>query len=204
MQYIDLSIPINPQTLVYPGDPPVKVEPALQLAKDGCNDHVVTMGTHVGTHIDAPLHMLEGGKSLDQFGPDKFIGRGRLVKLRNQTYDLADFEQAGIEAGDIVLIYSGASDVYPDPSYMESYPAMPEDVARFLVEKRVKAVGVDMCSVDHDEFVSHRRLLKDEVLIIENVTNLKALEDKQFKVFALPIKLQIDGAPARVVAEVEE
>lgn len=64
---IDLSVPVNEKTPVYPGDPATKIDPAGVLAKDGYNDHYISLGTHVGTHIDAPLHMLEGGQSLDKF-----------------------------------------------------------------------------------------------------------------------------------------
>lgn len=68
----------------------------------------------------------------------------------------------------------------------------------------MKLVGVDTCSVDHEEFVAHRALLGNDVLIIENLTNLSALEGKEFTIYALPIKLQIDGAPARVIAQIKE
>jgi kynurenine formamidase len=62
--YVDLSVAVNEQTPVYPGNPATKIEQAGVLAKDGHCDHYISVGTHVGTHIDAPMHMLEGGKSL--------------------------------------------------------------------------------------------------------------------------------------------
>jgi arylformamidase len=95
------------------------------------------------------------------------------------------------------------SDKYHDPIYFEDYPAMSEEVAKYLVEAKIKMVGVDTCSVDNqDGFPVHKILLAGNVLIIENLTNLTQLTGKDFKVYALPLNLQIDGSPARVIAEV--
>jgi kynurenine formamidase len=201
--YVDLSVVVNEQTPVYPGDPPTKIEPAGVLAKDGFNDHYVSMGTHVGTHIDAPLHMLDGGKSLDQIPVDRFVGTGRVVRVDGNSFEAV--KQAGVEAGDIVLFFTGMSDKYREPAYFEDYPAMSEEVANYLVETKVKMVGVDTCSVDNqDGFPIHKILLGGDVLIIENLTNLGPLADKDFTITALPINLQLDGSPARVVAEIKE
>lgn len=199
--YVDLSVPVNEQTPVYPGDPATRIEPAGVLAKDGYNDHFVSMGTHVGTHIDAPMHMLEGGKSLNQAPIEQFIGNGRLVEVTGSDFEAV--KSADIKTGDIVLFHTAMSDKYHDSVYFEDYPAMSEDVAKYLVEAKVKMVGVDACSVDNqDGFPIHKVLLAGNVLIIENLTNLSQLVGKDFKVYALPLSLQIDGSPARVIAEV--
>ena len=198
---IDLSVTLNEQTPVYPGDPATKIEPAGVLAKDGYTDHYVSLGTHVGTHIDAPMHMLEGGKSLDQVPADQFIGPGRLVQVSGN--DFSAVTEAGIQAGDIVLLHTGMSEKYHELAYFEDYPVMSEEIARYLVAAKVKMVGVDCCSMDNqDDFPIHKVLLAGGVLIIENLTNLSQLAGKDCTVYALPIKLQLDGAPARVVAEV--
>ena len=201
MKYIDLSAHLNEQTPVYPGDPKVKLEPVAEVAADGCRLTMLSVLTHVGTHIDAPAHMLESGKTLDQFPVDHFVGRGRLVVLQNKTYDLDAVKAAGIEAGDIVLFKTGMASHSQEPGYFNNYPAMPEAVAAYLAEQKVKMVGIDAYSPDHEEFVTHKLLLGADVLIIENLTNLEVLEGKTFTVYALPLKLAVDGAPARVIAE---
>jgi len=197
---VDLSVPLNEGTPVYPGDPPIKIETAGVFAKDGYNDHNFSFGTHVGTHIDAPLHMIDGGKTLDQIPVDQFVGRGRLV----EGLELTAVKQANIEAGDIVLFHTGMIQKYHDDSYFKDYPEISEEVANYLVEKKVKIVGVDMCSPDHPPFKIHRILLGASVLIMENLTNLHELVGKEFTIYALPIKFQLDGAPARVIARIEE
>jgi arylformamidase len=199
---IDLSVPLNEKTPVYPGDPDTKIETAGVLANDGYNDHYISIGTHVGTHIDAPLHMLEGGVSLDKLPIEQFVGNGRLVEVVGT--DFKDVTSADIQEGDIVLFRTGMSDKYHEPVYFEDYPAMSEEDAKYLVEAKVKMVGVDTCSVDNqDGFPIHKILLASNVLIIENLTNLNQLTGKNFKVYALPLNLQIDGSPARVIAEIK-
>lgn len=198
---IDLSVDLNEKTPVYPGDPETKINPAGVLETSGYTDHYVCVGTHVGTHMDAPSHMVKEGKNLDAFPIDKFSGRGVYVRV-NGEFNLAEVQKADIQEGDIVLFHTGMSDKYHDPSYYETYPGITEEVANYLVEKKVKIVGVDMCSVDHPPFPIHKILLGAETLIIENLTNLETLEGKIFRVHAFPVKLQIDGAPVRVVAEI--
>ncbi|MBI2032207.1 MAG: cyclase family protein [Candidatus Levybacteria bacterium] len=201
-QLIDMSVPINENTPVYPGDPKTKIEPAGILEKDGYEDHYVCIGTHAGTHMDAPRHMVSQGKSLDEIDLNQFTGKGVYVKINGKRFDLDEIKKVPIDEGGIVLFHTGMSDVYYQSEYYDNYPAITEEIADYLVEKKVKMVGVDMCSVDHEPFPIHRILLKQGILIIENLTNLAALEGKQFTIYAFPIKLQIDGAPTRVVAEV--
>ena len=201
MKIIDLSVVINEDTPVYPGDPKTVIKPAGVFEKDGYNDHLISIGTHVGTHIDAPLHMVAEGKSLDQLPIEQFIGRGRLVKV-DDAVDINAVKAAGIEEGDIVLFYTGMADVYgKDEYYGDDRPEITEEVANYLVEKKIKMAGLDMCSPDKEPFPIHRILLGNEILIIENMTNLDQLEGKEFTVYALPIKTQLDGAPARVIAQ---
>lgn len=191
---IDLSVPLNEKTPVYPGDPATKISPAGVLAKDGYCDHYISIGTHVGTHIDAPMHMLEDGKSLDQMPLEQFIGNGRVVEVTGSDFEAVKL--AGIQTGDIVLFRTGMSDKYHDKAYFEDYPAMSEKVANYLVEAKVKMVGVDTCSVDNqDGFPIHKILLGGNVLIIENLTNLGQLADKDFTIYALPINYKLTVHP---------
>lgn len=196
---IDLTVPLNEKTPTYPGDPKTKIEKGGVLEKDGFTDHYLSVGTHVGTHIDAPLHMVNG-KTLDQFRVDKFVGRGVYVDVRS-GFDLSEIKSKDIQEGDIVLFNTGMIKHYHNKEYYEKYEAIPEEVANYLVERKVSMVGMDMSGPDHDPFPIHKILLSNEVLIIENLCNLEKLAGKECTVYALPIKLEVDGAPARVIAE---
>ena len=199
---VDLSVALNEGTPVYPGDPETKITAAGVLEQNGFQDHYVCMGTHVGTHIDAPSHMIVGGKNLNEFPLERFTGRGVHIPVQD-TFDIDVVKNAGVGEGDIVLFDTGLSVKYGDPEYFSNYPAMSEEVAAYLVEQKVSMVGIDTCSIDNQEgFPIHKQLLSAEILLIENLTNLKALERESFIVHAYPIKLEIDGAPVRVVAEV--
>lgn len=199
--FIDLSVKLNERTPVYPGDPSTKIETAGVMAKDGFNDHYISIGTHVGTHIDAPLHVIRDGLALNKFTIERFIGTGRLVNVALGGFEAV--QSAGIQEGDIVLFQTDMSSKYHKSAYFKEYPAMQEQIAKYLVKAKVKMVGVDACSVDNQKgFLIHKILLAGSVLIIENLTNLDKLDGKNFKVYALPLNLQIDGSPARVIAEV--
>lgn len=199
MKYIDLSVDINENTPVYPGDPPTKIQPGGILEKNGYQDHYLCIGTHAGTHIDAPSHMIKNGKNLKEIPLEQFIGNGIVINI-DKKFDMEIIKKAPIKKGDIVLFNTGMSKLYHRSAYYDNYPAMTEELSHYLVNKEIKMVGVDMCSVDHEPFPVHRILLKNNILIIENLTNLAQLEGKEFIIYAFPIKLQIDGAPARVIA----
>ncbi len=201
MNIIDLSRPISDQTPVYPGDPKVSIETASKIATEGYTDHLLHIGTHVGTHIDAPAHMISGGKTLDQFPPDRFIGRGRYIDATD-GFTLSAVKQAGVDQGDIVLFHTGMAEQYGEDAYFEHYPSIPEEVAQYLVAQEVAIVGVDMCSPDHEPFAIHKLLLGGDVLIIENLTNLGRLANHEFGIMALPLPVALDGAPVRVLANI--
>jgi len=204
MKLIDLSLLITSDMPVYPGDPTVKIENGGNLTKDGYEDHYVSFGTHAGTHIDAPAHMIEDGKGLDQFPLEKFTGRGVLIDVSDQDFSLQALQAADIQKGDIVFFHTGMSDKFYEKEYFEKYPSLPESIAQYLVSKEINIVGIDTCSVDHEEFTAHKALLKSDILIIENLTNSDKLRDKQFTVYAFPLALQLDGSPVRVVAKIEK
>ncbi len=201
MTIIDLTVPLNPRTPTYEGDPPTKLEPVATIAKDGYAFTYISVNSHTGTHVDAPTHMVpDSAKGLDSYKPDQFVGRGVYLDVTDKIFTLEKLKQSNIQAGDIVVFHTGMADVYHETSYYDSYPAMPEEVAQYLVDQKVSMVGVDMCSPDHEPFEVHRILLGGDVLIIENLTNLGQLAGKTFDVYALPIRIDADAAPARVIA----
>ncbi len=201
MKFVDLSVALNEKTPFYPGDPATKIAPSAVMETDGYEDHYISVGTHVGTHIDAPRHMIAGGKSLHEYPIENFVGPGVVINT-GKDITLEKVKESNIREGDIVLFNTGTSKEYFQPSYYDNYPTLTEEIAEYLVSKKVKMIGVDTCSVDPEVFPVHKSLLKNDILIIENLTNLDALAGLNFTVYALPLKLEIDGSPARVIAEV--
>lgn len=198
---IDLSVTLSESTPVYPGDPAPRIRRDTTVTENGYLGHTLTLGTHNGTHIDAPAHMIEGAATLGQISLETFVGPGKLV----DGFSLEAVKAAGVEAGDIVLFNTGTYKRFRENDYFTDFPVMPMEVADYLVEAGVKLVGIDTGSADkEDGFPIHKRLLGAGIPIIETLTNLDALQSKRFDVYALPLKSDLDGAPARVIAVVAD
>jgi kynurenine formamidase len=202
-RYIDLTVPLGVDTPVYPGDPPVVIETLATLSRDGWSEHRLSFATHVGTHIDAPAHMLEGGQTLAQYPLERFVGRGVYLDVRS-GFDGSAVAEAGLQAGDIVLLHTGMAEHFHEPAYFESAPSLPPQFAQHLIDAHVSIVGLDMMGPDEPPFPIHQQLLGAGVLIIENLTGLDALAGHTFTVIAWPLKLDLDGSPARVVAQLKD
>ena len=207
MKFIDLTHTFTNDMPVYPGDPKSTLEQVAFIEKDTYNDHKITAFMHVGTHMDAPLHMIANSKTLDQINPDKFIGDGILIDVRDKSkIDSTVLDSIQIEEGVIVLLYTGFGAKYRSDDYFKNYPELTEDFANKMVELKVKMVGMDMLGPDRDKpWITHKILLGNEILILENLTNLdKLLNVRKFRIIALPTKLKSDAASVRVIATIED
>ncbi|HTE22133.1 MAG TPA: cyclase family protein [Candidatus Limnocylindria bacterium] len=200
---IDLSMPVNEKTIVFPGDAAPVFEPTGAFAEHDVIDTVVHINVHLGTHIDAPVHMVKGGKPLSEYGADRFICDAICVDARNSQALTADL-LAGMDIvpGMAVLFYAGTGDKYTEQTYAIDYPGIDQGLADELVKKKVSMVGVDMISFDHDApFPIHKTLLGNDILLIENLINLGKVAGQRFKLYAMPVNWELEAAPARVVAE---
>jgi arylformamidase len=199
---IDLSLPLNNHTPVFPGDPHLNFAQTTSIAKDGYQLHSLTLGSHSGTHIDAPSHMIKGSDSTDKIPLSTLVGKAKLI----QGFSLDAVQSADLELHDIVVFYSGMSHKFTDPTYFSDYPVMPQETADYLVARQIKLVCVDTCSADiTPDFPIHKTLLGAGIPIIENLTNLNELIDKStnksIELIALPLKIDVDGSPTRVIAK---
>lgn len=198
-KFIDLTLPIDENSPVYPGDPKVKIGKFLTMEKDSCSVTSISFATHTGTHIDAPSHMIQNGKNLNEFSLDTFWGNGICVDV-SMGFDLEKIKKAGIKRSDIVLFYSGwDKHVYKEDYYL-SHPEIPVEIAQLLVDKKVKIVGIDFPTPDKEPYPIHKLFLSNEILIIESLANLDQVLGKQVTLIAFPLSLASDGAPVRVVA----
>lgn len=205
MKVTDLTHTFDQDMPVYPGDPKSSLKQVAFIEKDTYNDHKVTTVMHVGTHMDAPLHMIDGGKRIDEIDPEKLIGNGIVIDVRGKDkIDASVLGGVTIEEGSIVLLYTGFGSKFRTKDYFKGYPELTEDFANKMVDLKVNIVGMDMLGPDYDKpWVTHKILLGNEILILENLNNLdQLLGIKGFKVIALPIKFKADAAPVRVIAEI--
>jgi arylformamidase len=201
MSIIDLSVTLNSDTPVYPGDPTVEITVAAEIESAGYLDHVLTLGTHNGTHIDAEAHMVSSGKMLADYPVEQFIGDGVLIDARSGL-DVECLVGQDLSPKDIVLLWTGISDFLHSDDYYRKVPHITDEAARYLVSKGVKLVAVDAGSIDSTPFPIHKILLAGGVLIAENLVGFSKLIDTSFEVWALPLKLEVEAAPARIVARI--
>jgi len=204
MKYIDLTHLFKKRMPVYPGDPKAELVQTASFDKEGYYDSKITTGMHVGTHMDAPLHMLQAGKRLSEYDPNHFFGKGHLLDARGkEKIDIDLLVGSKISAGDIVFVMSGMYEQFGNSEYYKKFPEVTGDFAQKMVELKIKIIGLDTPSPDSPPFTIHKLLLSNDILIIENLNNLKELMGHQnFEIIALPAKFEAEGAPVRVVAKI--
>src|SRR3990167_3908309 len=130
MKYIDLTHTFTLDMPVYPGDPKSTLEQVAHLRKDTYNDHKLTTVMHVGTHMDAPFHMIEDGKSMDEVSLDSFFGVGIVIDVRGKKkIDSSVLSNIKIESGLIILLYTGFGSKYRTKDYYKDNPELSEDFA---------------------------------------------------------------------------
>jgi kynurenine formamidase len=208
----DLSQLLENGMPIYPGDAVPSFEPYSTLQKNGVNLTRLVLGSHTGTHVDAPIHFIEGGASVDAMPPNAFIGEAIVadVSAREQGSgvvpdDLRSTVESQARPGDIVVVFTGCSRRWGDPSLNSNYTYLTGEAADYLVSRKVRAVGVDFLSVEKYGAkvpVAHRALLGSGVFIIESLgKGLEAFIGARFLLICLPVKLaRGDGAPCRAIA----
>jgi len=187
-------------------------DPANTLEKDGWNARMLHLYSHVGTHMDAPFHFGVGTQTIDDFEPDQFIVKARVIPIRDvkpgqliHISDLGETEHL-IQQGDSMLLKTGWNENLHLPIYRDGLPRISEELAHWIVEKRIKLLGIEQPSVAdvnnlEEVTLIHKILFEGEVIIVEGLTNLSEIKKDQIWVMALPLKIKEgDGAPARVVA----
>lgn len=175
---------------------------------------------HGGTHIDAPIHFAQNGKTVDQIPLEKLIGNGIKIDVSSNASKNRDYliriddlkawetsEKMKIPDGSIVLLQTGFSKFYPDKkTYLGTtergehaikelhFPGLSPKAAKWLVENRnIKAIGIDTPSIDYGQseyFESHVILLSEDIPAFENLTHLEKLPNKGFDIIALPMKIE--------------
>lgn len=196
----DLSIPIEPGMVVWPGDPEVEFSPKTRIAEGaGSNTSHIAMSTHTGTHVDAPWHFEDGGKRLDEVDPQVFFGDALLLDFPGLDIVRApDLGPAPLPPR--ILIKTRNSELPINAPFDKTYVALHEDAAQRMVDEGVKLVGVDAFSVapyKQPGQPTHHILLANDVFVIEGL-RLAGFVQGIYPFVALPLPLKgLDGAPCR-------
>ncbi|MBN2111206.1 MAG: cyclase family protein [Methanosarcinaceae archaeon] len=207
---IDISTGISSDTVVYPGDPKPVLESVSSIERDGYAVTRVCFGTHTGTHVDAPSHILEDGSSIDEIPAGSFVGKAIVLDLSSAGSDIScdDLEMAfGKFRGgctpdvQVLLIKTRTS---PDAGIKGvSLPVernLDADAGKWIMGQGFRTVGVDTLSVDVDPSLdNHRLFLRNGMVIVENL-DLSGVDAGFYHFVCLPLKLYgCDAAPARAI-----
>lgn len=199
MDIIDLTMPLDEKTPTFPGDPALIIRRET-VGKHGCGKTFLGLHTHVGTHIDVPSHMIADAKTLSDFPITKFVGEAIVVDVRGRRSIEPPF--LGVNKGDIVFFLTAHSEKAYNTDYFTNNPVVTEKAAQSLANLGVSIVGLDSFTCDNEPYTVHKILLRNDILIVENLVNLQVLAGKRFQCTILPLKITAaDGAPCRVIAK---
>ncbi|WP_411963867.1 cyclase family protein [Haloferax sp. YSMS24] len=208
MTLVDLTRRVESGMPTYPGDPRVSVEPHAEFAADGYRVSRLELGSHTGTHVDAPAHTEPDGETLDAFSVEDLRVTARLVDCRDVGANGlvgADALPSGLDSGVECLVFRTGWEDEWGTDRMADHPALAPETGRACAERDF-AVAIDALSPDPtggDEVPVHHAVLGAGRFIVENLCGLAALPaDRPFELFVMPLRVDADGAPARVVAEV--
>jgi arylformamidase len=204
--WIDASLTLKSGMLHWPGDPPVVIERVRAIDRgDTVNLSRITMGVHSGTHVDAPVHFLNGAAGIDRVPFDPLVGQARIIAVATkQSIKEEDLAGLAVEKGERLLLRTANSirQILHGAAFDEGFVYLEEDAARFLAARGIKTLGVDYLSVGgyrKNGPAVHRILLEAGIFIIEGL-DLAAVMPGLYEMICLPLKiLDADGAPARVI-----
>ena len=212
-QWLDLSHPyVNdmPRINFFPAP---RFEQIMARPANPLNVTEIQLACHVGTHVDAPIHFIADGPSMEQIPLERLYGPGVVWRLEVEPYALIqpqDFQrmEPGLRPGDILILDTGYWENFFDQPY-DRHASLSEAAAQWLVDQKVKLLGVDLPTVDLPtsqrekgfNWPVHYILLSHGVLVSEHLTNLRPLAGRRIEAMFLPLNVPgADGAPARVVA----
>lgn len=210
-RFYDISVSLRADLPVWPGDPPVTMEPASRTANgDTANVTRLGIGTHTGTHVDAEWHFIDDGRTLEALTPDRLIGPCFVADLTGATDHITpeDLEASGIPEGTtrVLLKTTNSSLWVTSPSRFDtSYIGISPDGAEWLAGRNCDLVGIDYHSVEPygADGATHRIMLGAGQIILETV-NLGAIEPGHYTLYCMPLRIDgYDGAPCRAILGAE-
>lgn len=204
-KWIDISVGIVSGMVHWPGDPAVNISFSKDMAKgDSCTLSHLSMGSHSGTHMDAPRHFISGGAGIDKVSLDVVTGPARVIEIKNRkVITIEELTLHRIRRGERILFKTlNSRRCWKTNSFIEDFVYIPGDTASYLAKKGVVLVGVDYLSCGgykKDGRDTHRVLLGAGTSVVEGL-NLSKVSPGIYDFVCLPLKISgMDGAPARAI-----
>ncbi|MBA7502459.1 Kynurenine formamidase [subsurface metagenome] len=200
VKFYDVSLPIKEGMIVYPGNPEPSIQRYSSIPKEKVNESLITLGSHTGTHVDSKLHIQNDADGAEALPLNSLYGKCKVLDLTHVENEIHRKDLGGhqIKKGDIVLLKTRNSQLGYE-KFRRSYVHVKLDAAEYLVKVGVKTLGFDYLSVK-------KQGADDEVheMLINNLTlfeglNLAEAPEGEYTFIGLPLRINCDGAPARVV-----
>ena len=213
-QLLDLSHPLEHGQFNFPWDPKISVVVHNTVASIGYNITQLSLSTHQGTHLDAPFHFYDDGKTVDQMRLDQFYGPATLIDLAPGgqlepntplTVEMFKPHAERFRPGAKIIYRTGWSRMFGKPEFFADFPTLTLDAARWIAARGVGLLGMDTPTPSTDWKACHHILLAPgvEMVIVEGLTNLEKLPER-FIFIGFPLNIKgRDGAPIRAVALVD-
>ena len=207
-----MSLVISESLPSFPGSPKPHFIRWSEIKDDGYNLELVFLSSHTGTHLDAPYHFAKDGLKIHQIPLDRLLGQGILIKLKKTKNklitksDIILFEKnnGSIPNHSAVFFFTGWQKNLKKTNYFTQNPGLDKSAAKYLASKKVNLVGIDSPSIDagtDEQFPVHQILSKNNILIVENLTNMNKIPSTKFDFTILPLKLKdATGSPVRAIA----
>lgn len=205
MNSIDISWPISQSMTEYKDRLTVQLKQLTSVDKDGVRETFIALHNHTGTHIDAPAHFIAGGKTLDQFPLETFIGPCKVLDLTHVPEKITDkdLEKHTIKTGDRILLKTRNSKRTLDEPFDYNFVYLAQSGARLLADLQVRVVGIDYLGIERNqpEHETHIKLLSNNIPIIEGL-RLGQVNPGIYMLICLPLAIpDIDGVPARAILQ---
>jgi len=209
--WIDVSIPISSELPVWPGDPTPQLTWLSQISGgEGINLSKIDMSLHSGTHIDAPSHFIEGGLAIDEIPLELLIGEVQVINVPKELKIIKDsfLNTLNYEIPKKIFFKTNNSFMHylHDKNFLKDYVGIDRSGAKWLVDHKVKVVGIDYLSVAPywEAAETHRILLEANVIVIEGL-DLSRIQEGAYRFICLPISIKgREAAPVRVVVQMRD
>lgn len=202
-KFIDISMSINSNAMVYPGDDALDISPLCTISHEcPCNITKLGLTTHFLTHVDPPLHFVPNGASLDDIPLERFYGECLVVKVDGDYVSSEHFPLDISLKGKNILFKTANSIHYDSVQFNEDHVYLSKSGAEMAVKLGVNLVGIDYISIDKygdSEYPAHKTLLGNNILILEGV-DLSNVSEGWYELYSLPLKIEKgDGSPVRAI-----
>lgn len=203
MKLYDISWPISPAMTAYKDKKTVQFDRVKTFENDAVRESVITLGSHSGTHVDAPSHFMQDGQTIEHVNLRAFIGDCTVLDLSAVEGGIGKehLEDKDIQAGDMILLKTKNSMLDATAPFNPNFIYLAESGANYLVERNVRAVGIDYLGIERSQpaHETHVQLFNAGIAIIEGLRLADVAAGKYF-LCCLPLNVQgLEAAPARAI-----